>query len=126
MNPIRVLLVDDNIAFLEAAKAYLQGLPGVEVVAIAASAAEGLARNAELRPDLAMIDVEMPGIDGFEAIRRLRQGPEVPRTVICSLHDADPYRARAKAAGADAFIAKSDLVATVPALIGALFPGWHA
>ena len=123
VRAIRVLLVDDNTAFLRAATHFLSSLAGVEVVAHATCAAEGLARAAELMPDLVLMDVVMPGMNGLKAVGLLKQGVDAPKTVVLTLHDTEAYRSAAKAAGADGFIAKDEFVVDLPPLLESLFPG---
>lgn len=125
MSAIRVLLVDDHAAFLNAAARFLNSLAGVEVVARASSAAEGLARAAELMPDLVLMDVVMPGIGGLQAVSLLKQGADAPKAVIVTLHDTEAYRSGARTAGADGFIAKDVFVVELPPLLESLFPGWR-
>lgn len=122
MSAIRILLVDDNAAFLRAATRFLSSVAGVEVVDCAACAAEGLARIAELRPDLVLMDVVMPGMCGFEAVSLIKQGADAPKTIVLTLHNTEAYRSGAKTAGADGFIAKDDLVGELPPLLESLFP----
>jgi DNA-binding NarL/FixJ family response regulator len=116
------LLVDDNAAFIQAATRYLSGLPRVEVVACATSAATGLAQAIASAPDLVLMDMAMPGMNGLEAVLRLKQRSDAPKAVIVSLHDSEVYRSGARTAGADAFVCKSDFVAEMPALLETLFP----
>ena len=123
MSAIRVLLVDDNMAFLGAATKFLNSLAGVEVVARATSAAGGLARAAALSPDLVLMDVVMPGMNGLQAVSLVKQGIGAPKTVVLTLHNPEAYRAGAKTAGADGFIAKDELVVELPPLLESLFPG---
>ena len=123
MNAIRVLLVDDNTAFLKAATKFLNSLAGVEVVDRATSAAEGLARAAALRPDLVLMDVVMPGMIGLKAVSLIKQGVDAPKTVVLTFHNTEAYRSGARTAGADGFIAKDDLVVELPPLLESLFPG---
>ena len=123
MRVIRVLLVDDSTAFLNAAARFLNSLAGVEVVARATSAAEGLARAAELMPDLVLMDVVMPGMNGLKAVSLVKQGVDAPKTVVLTLHDTEAYHSAAETAGADGFIAKGDFVADLPPLLESLFPG---
>ena len=123
VRAIRVLLVDDNTAFLRAATHFLSSLAGVEVVAHATCAAEALARAAAIRPDLILMDVVMPGMNGLKAVSLVKQGADAPKTVILTLHNTEPYRSGAKSAGADGFIAKDELVVELPRLLESLFPG---
>jgi len=125
VRAIRVLLVDDNTAFLKAATTFLNSLAGVEVTACATSAVEGLARSAELRPDLILMDLVMPGMNGLKAVNLVKQGVDAPKTVVLTLHNTEDYRSGAKAAGADGFIVKDDLVVDLPPLLESLFPGWR-
>lgn len=126
MDAIRVLLVDDSPAFLEAATKYLQALAGVEVIARAASGVEALACAEALKPDLILLDVVMPGMSGIETASLVRRGRHAPKIVVLTLHDSAAYRDCAARAGADGFVAKDDLVAALPPMIGSLFPGWPA
>ena len=125
MRTVHVLLVDDNTDFLAAAKKFLSSLGGVVVAGCATGAEEGIARCADLRPDLVLIDVVMPGMSGFDATSLLKQGANAPEVVLLTLHNTEAYRTRARSAGADGFIAKDELVAQFPPLIESLFPGWH-
>jgi len=123
MDAIRVLLVDDSMAFLKAATTFLNGLAGVDVVGSAPSAAEGLAQVAALQPDLVLADVVMPGMSGLQLVRQLKKVTNAPKAIIVTLHDSEAYRSGAMAAGADGFIAKAYFVAEIPPLLESLFPG---
>ncbi|MBI4278559.1 MAG: response regulator, partial [Armatimonadetes bacterium] len=73
-----------------------------------------------LRPDLVIMDLTMPGMNGLEATRRLKARPGAPRVVILSLHDSEAHRAVAAAAGADAYASKSEFGDALLGLIQAL------
>ena len=121
MSPIRVLLVDDNPKFIAAAVHFLATLPEVTVVGYALSAQEGLAQAANLQPNLILMDIAMPNMNGLEATRELKTWPRVPYVVILTMYDNLEYRAAAKLAGADGFVTKSEFGAQLPLLIQALF-----
>lgn len=70
-RPVTVLAVDDQPVFLRAAHALIDATPGFEQVGEATSGAEALEKAAALRPDLVLLDVRMPGMDGIETARRL-------------------------------------------------------
>jgi CheY-like chemotaxis protein len=114
---MRVLLVNDDPAFLDTLARILEGEPGVLVVGRARTAAEAIVQSANLLPDVVVMDVEMPGIDGLETTRRLKARPNAPRVVLVSIYANDEHHRVAREAGANAFLGKSE----VPwALVGAL------
>ena len=80
---------------------------GFEVVGEAANGEQAIAMAGELRPDLVLMDVQMPGIDGIETTRRISAMHEAPVVVVMSTHESGDYRGVAEAAGALAFIPKS-------------------
>jgi len=80
----RVLIVDDDELFREALGIFLAEMPGVTLVGAAADGFAALALARSTRPDVILLDVEMPGLDGFETTRLLREDPEPPRIVICT------------------------------------------
>ena len=83
--PVRVLAVDDQAVFLRAVRQLLRAAPGFEQVGEARSGAEAVERASELRPDLVLLDVRMPGMDGIETARRLLADPSPPAIVLISL-----------------------------------------
>jgi DNA-binding response OmpR family regulator len=104
--PSRILIVDDEPITRETMEALLSGA-GYELMT-AASGTEGLAKAELLRPDLILLDVMMPGLDGFETCRRLRSNERlglVPVLLVTALDD-HVSRLRGLEAGADDFIAK--------------------
>jgi DNA-binding NarL/FixJ family response regulator len=104
----RILLVDDNQTFLDAAVCALTADPRIEVVGSALSGQEGLELVTQTQPDLVLMDVAMPGMNGMEATRLIKTQPNAPRVVILTSHDLSHYRTAATAAGADRFISKAD------------------
>ena len=121
MPPIRVLLVDDNPKFIAAAAYFLATLPDVTVVGYALSAQEGLAQATDAQPNLVLMDVAMPNMNGLEATRELKTWPQAPYVVILTMYDNLEYRAAAKLAGADGFVTKSEFGAQLLPLMDALF-----
>ena len=107
MEPVRVLIVDDQKPFREASNMVVEMTDGFEVVGEAENGEEGVEMASDLRPDLVLMDVQMPGIDGLEATRRIMQLDRPPRVLVMSTHESGNYEAPALAAGAIAFIPKS-------------------
>jgi DNA-binding NarL/FixJ family response regulator len=116
----RTLLVDDSPDFLRAITSLLSAVEGIEIVGVASTGREALQRVAELEPDLVLMDLIMPEMDGLEATRRLVARPRPPRVILMTAHDDEEYRAAAGAAGADGFLFKSESGAILLPLIRSL------
>ena len=114
---IRVLLVDDQALIRTGFTTILESEPDIEVVGQAANGLDGVRLAAELRPDVVCMDVQMPGLDGLEATRRITAAPEAPAVLILTTFDRDDYLFEALAAGASGFLLKNagpeELVAAV-------------
>jgi DNA-binding NarL/FixJ family response regulator len=102
-----VLIVDDHAPFRDAARAVVAATPGFESVADAASGAEGFALAARLRPDLVLLDVAMPDLDGIETCRLLTEA--FPDTVVVLVSIDDHIFDPNAGCGAVAFLRKQDL-----------------
>ncbi|MEI6669006.1 MAG: sugar phosphate nucleotidyltransferase [Acidobacteriota bacterium] len=120
--PVRVLLVDDSPHFIESAERFFADELGVDVVGSALSGAEALDLVARLHPDLVLMDVAMPGMDGLEATQRIKALAASPRVIILTLYDTPKYREAAHRAGADGFVPKADFGEKLLPLILELFP----
>jgi DNA-binding NarL/FixJ family response regulator len=118
---VRILLVDDSPEFLGAAVRFLAADPQIEIVGSALSARQAIDEAARLRPDLILMDIAMPGMNGFVATRQIKEQPNPPRVIALTLYDNDEYRAQAKAAGADGFVAKSEFGTQLLPLIRTLY-----
>ncbi len=103
---IRVLIVDDQPAVRRGLKMRLELEPDVEVIGEAGDGAAAIALATEAQPDIVLMDVEMPGMDGISATRALRAAAPHSAVVVLTLYDDTATRARAKEAGAAAFVAK--------------------
>lgn len=117
---IRILHADDNQTFRKAVKHFLDELPGVTCVGQAQDGPEALAKAEELQPDLVLLDIAMPTMNGMEVARVIQSWEQPPYIVFLSLHDSNAYQACAHALGALAFIGKSDFVAELRPLIARL------
>ena len=114
----RVLVVDDSVGFRRLARRVLGG-EGFEVVGEAADGLAGLAAVDRLRPDVLLLDVSLPDIDGFTVLARLRQRGDRTPVVLTSTRAADDYGALLDGCGAHGFVPKSELSgARLQALLG--------
>ena len=121
---IRALIVNDSPFVVRSVGLFLKGQKGVEVVGSAANGQEAVQRVAVLRPDLVMMDVRMPEMDGLEATRRIKRRRALPVVIIFALEDSEGCRLAAKTAGADAFVGKvAKGVSRWRAAIRRAFPG---
>jgi DNA-binding NarL/FixJ family response regulator len=104
---IRVLLVDDERLVRAGFRMILKAEPGLETIGEAADGLEAVTAVAELRPDVVLMDIRMPKLDGLEATRRILAGPEPrPRVVVLTTFDLDQYVYEALRAGASGFLLK--------------------
>ena len=107
MNLVRILLVDDHDLFRAGLKALLQDLGGIEVVAEAGDGQEALRLIGELRPDVVLMDLMMPGLNGLEATARVvRDFPGV-RVIVLSMNAAEEFVLPAIRAGASGYLIKN-------------------
>ena len=107
MNDVRVLIVDDQLPFREASRMVVEMTDGFEVAGEAVNGEEAVELVVTLRPDLVLMDVQMPGIDGLEATRRIMLLDGPPHVLVMSTHESRSYEAPALAAGAIGFLPKS-------------------
>jgi len=103
---IRVLLVDDDPLVRSALSLMLGGQADLEVVGEAADGRQGVVAARELRPDVILMDIRMPVLDGLGATRVLHADPQPPRIIVLTTFDADEYVVDAIASGADGFLLK--------------------
>jgi CheY-like chemotaxis protein len=113
----RVLLVDDSPAFRGLLQWYLGTLPELEIIAEATDGEEAIAEVARLQPDLVLMDVRMPKMDGLEATRRIRAGLQSPQILLLTNHATAIPAGLVAEAGADALLDKAELADRLPAAI---------
>ena len=102
----RVLIVDDDPLVRSALSLMLGGQPDVEVVGEAANGRLGVEQAKALSPDVILMDIRMPVLDGLDATRELHARPDPPRVIVLTTFDADEHVVGALAAGADGFLLK--------------------
>ena len=106
--PIRVLIAEDQALLRSTLAALLQAEPGMSVVGLAEDGVRAVALAAELRPDVILMDIQMPGLTGIEATRRICADPalEATRILILTMFEIDDYVLGALRAGACGFLLK--------------------
>src|SRR5205809_8148607 len=119
-QPIRILLVDDDPSFLQSLEALLTGEPGLEIVGKAASGKEALAAAARFEPDVAVIDVLMPTMNGIECARLLQERYPKARVILISGSIFEDKRTPPDERGTDAYLEKSEIPERLHATILAL------
>ena len=103
---IRVLLADDQGLVRAGFRMILAAEPDLEVVGEAGDGREAVTRAASLAPDVVLMDIRMPGVDGIEATQEITARPDAPRVLVLTTFDRDEYVYRALRAGASAFLLK--------------------
>lgn len=104
---IRVVLVDDQDMIRSGLRLLLETEPDIEVVGEASAGASALDEIRWRRPDVVLMDIQMPGMDGLEATRRIVAGADPPRVCILTTFDLDAYVFEALRAGASGFLLKN-------------------
>lgn len=113
-----MLIVDDHDDFRESASALLEA-EGFAVIGEAADGAEALAAVERLRPQVVLLDIQLPDLDGFTVAELVAAGPDPPRVVLISSREAAAYGPRLEAAAARGFLPKRELSGSaLAALVG--------
>lgn len=117
--PIATLIVDDDLAFRKAVRQLLERAPEVSVVGEATDGEEALQLAQELRPDVVLMDISMPRLDGLEATRRIKAERPEMKVIVLTVHQEEAYRKTACECGADAFLTKKTVGSQLlPTIIG--------
>lgn len=114
---IRVLLADDHTIVRQGVRLCLEAMGDLDVVAEAADGREAVALAEELRPDVVVMDLTMPGLSGIEAIRQIKERcPEI-EVVVLSVHESEPYVEQALRAGAAGYVLKRNAATELAAAV---------
>ena len=119
MTPIRVLLADDHTLVRAGIRRLLEVLPGIEVVGEAADGHDVVRLATTLRPDVVLLDVGMPGLNGLEAAGHLATIDATMRVLILSMHSSEEYVLRALRAGCAGYLLKRSAVSELEIAIRA-------
>ncbi|MGQ0762153.1 MAG: response regulator [Acidobacteriota bacterium] len=123
MNPTRILLVDDHALVRAGIRAVIEGKPGLEVIAETGDGHEALRTIGELHPDLVLLDITMPSINGFEVLEQITKQFPQTRVIILTVHVGAEYAMRALRAGAAGYLPKSAATIELEDAISAVAQG---
>jgi len=118
---LRVLLADDNAFFMDSIRQLLSRHAWLQVVGVASHGAECLALVAEQQPDVVVVDLAMPDINGFEVIKLINSLPDHPRVIIMSLYDEPEYREGGRHLGVHGYVSKAAVTTELIPLLQGLF-----
>ncbi|HKH91898.1 MAG TPA: response regulator transcription factor [Gemmatimonadaceae bacterium] len=107
LDPIRIILVDDHLVVRAGLKALLAGVPDIRIVGEAANGRDALALIDRVAPDVAVLDLDMPVMDGLTALRSLIAAHSPTHVLILTMHDGAEYLAALLEAGAAGYLVKS-------------------
>jgi len=120
---IRVLLADDHTIVREGVRLCLEAFGDISVVAEAEDGQEAVQLAVQLRPDVAVVDLTMPRLNGVEAIRQIRRDVPDTEVVVLSVHDSEAYVVQALRAGAAGYVLKRNAATELAAAIRAAHDG---
>jgi len=120
---ITVLLVDDHTYIRKGIRSLLATTEDIEVVATAANGIDAIMKARSLRPDIVIMDLSMPFIDGVEAIKQIRMDCPSARILTLSLHDSPEYVKQSLEAGAHGYVLKESAAIELPDAIRSLYNG---
>jgi len=108
-----ILTADDDQRFLEIVKCHLEKDPDLSIVGQATDGEQAIRLARELQPDVVLMDISMPRLNGLEATRRIKAEQPNTKVVIVTIHDEEPYRKAAAESNADSFLCKKTLCTTL-------------
>lgn len=113
---MRVVIADDDAVVVESLQIVLDVQPDIEVAGCGTDGADAVRLAADAAPDIVLLDIQMPGMDGLAAAEKILASPEPPRVVFLTTFSDDKYIVRALALGAAGYLIKQDVAGVAPAL----------
>ena len=123
MKKIRVLLVDDHAILREGIKALLEKQDNIEVVAEAADGREAIPKAAQFCPDVVVLDISMPTMDGLESTRQMKKDNPDIKVLVLTMHDNEEYFFQLLRAGASGYVTKKSVSRELVSAIEAVYRG---
>jgi DNA-binding NarL/FixJ family response regulator len=113
MKKLRILLADDHVLIRRGARGVLQSQQGWRVVGEAGNGTEAVEKAKRLKPDVAIVDISMPELDGVQVARQIRKTVPNTKVLVLTMHESEQLVESALGAGAHGYILKSDLTASL-------------
>ncbi|MBI3140503.1 MAG: response regulator transcription factor [Rhodocyclales bacterium] len=123
MKPLRLLLADDHTLVRAGLRALLDGIPGACVVAEADTGEQAVAQALEQRPDIVLLDITMPGMNGLQAAERIMKALPATRAIILSMHASEEYVTQALKLGVSGYLLKDAATYELQAALEAVAAG---
>ena len=123
MKNLRVLIADDHELVRRGARAVLHSQPGLRVVGEAVNGRDAVEKAIKLKPDVAVLDISMPDLDGVEVTRRILKEVPITKVLVLTMHESDQMVKHALDAGARGYILKSDLTKCLAKAVKAVSEG---
>jgi DNA-binding NarL/FixJ family response regulator len=123
MKKLRILIADDHGLVRRGIREVLHSRHGWKVAGEAANGREAVAKAIELKPDVAVVDIGMPELDGIEAARQIRESVPEIKILVLTMNESDSMIRRALDAGANGYLLKSDLTVCLPKAVEAIVAG---
>src|SRR3970282_2083078 len=115
---VRIVIVDDHLILLQGVRKLLEGEGACEVVGQATDGREGVELVARLKPDIAVLDITMPGLNGLDATRAIAKKSPQTKAILLTMHKENPYVVEALAAGVRGYVIKSQTAHNASTKIG--------
>ncbi len=120
MGKIRVLLADDHLILREGIRSLLEKVPDIEMIGEADDGNEAIAKVEQLLPDVVLMDITMPGVNGLEATQQIKREHPSVKVLILTMHETDQYLSEMLEAGASGYVVKtttsSELISAIRAV----------
>jgi len=120
MRSVQILLADDHEVVRRGLRALLEAQPGWKVVAEASDGREAVEKAKDMRPDIAIVDIGMPSLNGLEATRQIVKKAPRTRVLVLTMHDTNPLIQQVVKAGARGYVLKSDVATDLVSAVEAL------